>query len=95
MIKRLWFQTPAPYTGWMKAIQAITYTKITKIKVSKWGKPKKKIKRRLHLMMKGSLNNAIIWLMLSQIPWPKVIQLIGTFCNHINSISFDLFNWFM
>jgi hypothetical protein len=41
MIKRWWVQTPAPYMGWMLAMLAITYTKITKIKVAKLYTPKK------------------------------------------------------
>jgi hypothetical protein len=45
MIKRSWVQTPAPYTGWMQGMLAITFKKL-KIKVAKWGTPKKYLKNK-------------------------------------------------
>ena len=47
MTKTLWVRTPAPYTGWVLVTLAITQTKmkLTKIKVAKWGTPKKKDKK--------------------------------------------------
>jgi hypothetical protein len=45
MIKRSWVRTLAPYTGWMQAMLAITYTKKNENKGSRMGTPKNILKQ--------------------------------------------------
>jgi hypothetical protein len=46
MTKWSWVQTPVPYNGWMQAILLpITLKEKLKIKVEKWGTPKKYLKK--------------------------------------------------
>jgi hypothetical protein len=45
MIKRSWVQTPPHIMDGCGLLLAITYTKIMKIKIAKWGTPKKYLKK--------------------------------------------------
>jgi hypothetical protein len=60
MTKRLWVQTPAPYTVWMQAIFSLLHYKKLKIQVAKWGKPKKYLKKNNNNKNNNNNNNYII-----------------------------------